>query len=325
MRAAAALRVVRRALVRIFAVGQVEHLLERQHERLWERLTVSEPRRDRRLVCGGRRERLGGELSLRVERELALGAQLVEDEAVALRPADGSTVGEILRCTAQHRWAADVDHLDGLRFGDALLRGDLLERIEIDADEIEGLDLVLFERREIVVTVAAREDPSVDARVQRLDAAAEHLGRFGDRFDTPDGQTELFEVGGGAAARDELPAELGETTCEHVETGFVVRRDQRAHSSSTTRGSSRCSSSLIRACNVSGVSSGRTAMRSCASTGPESTPSSTRCTVAPDSRTPALSCSSTACAPGNSGSSDGWTLTTLFGKRSRNAGVSRCM
>src|SRR5258708_6816964 len=279
MRAAAALRVVRRALVRIFAVGQVEHLLERQHERLWERLTVGEPRRDRRLVCGGRRERLGGELSLRVERELALGAQLVEDEAVALRPADGSA----------------------------------------------GLDLVLFERREIVVTVAAREDPSVDARVQRLDAAAEHLGRFGDRLDTPDAQTELFEVGGGAAARDELPAELGETTCEHVATGFVVRRDQRAHSSSTTRGSSRCSSSLIRACNVSGVSSGRTAMRSCASTGPESTPSSTRCTVAPDNRTPALSCSSTACAPGQSGSSDGWTLTTLIGKRARNAGVSRCM
>ena len=54
----------------------------------------------------------------------------------------------------------------------------------------------------------------------------------------------VLEVRGGAAARDELPAEVGEAAREHVEAGLVVRRDQRAHSSPTTRGSRRCSSVL---------------------------------------------------------------------------------
>ena len=158
MRAAAALRVVRGALVRVLAVREVEHLLEREHERLGERLAVGEPRRDRGLVRGGRRERLGRELAARLERELALAAELVEDEAVALGPAERRAVREVLRRAAQHRRAADVDHLDRLRLGDALLRRDLLEGIEVDADEVERLDAVLLERRDVVVAVAARED-----------------------------------------------------------------------------------------------------------------------------------------------------------------------
>ena len=132
------------------------------------------------------------------------------------------------------------------------------------------------------------------------------------------GRPSRLEVRRGAAARDELPAELGEAAREVVEAGLVVGGDQRAHSSLTTSGSSRCSTALIRSCSVSAVSPAQDGTRSCASTGPVSTPSSTRWTVAPVSATPAASASSTACAPGKSGSSDGWTLTTAPGKRSRN-------
>ena len=35
----------------------------------------------------------------------------------------------------------------------------------------------------VVLAVAAGEDPGVDARVQRLDAAAEHLGHLRQRLD----------------------------------------------------------------------------------------------------------------------------------------------
>src|SRR6478672_4781569 len=245
-------------------------------------------------------------------------AKLVQNEAVALRAADWCDVAEVLRCAAQHRWTADVDHLDRLQFGDALLRRDLLERVEVDADEVERRDLVLRERGDVFRVVAAGQDAGVDAGVQCLDAAAEHLRELGQRLDPLHGQAELLEVGRGATARDELPAEVGKPAREDVEPCLVICGDQRAHSSSTMRGSSRCSISLMRACSVSGVSPESTGTRSCARIGPLSTPSSTRCTVVPDSAIPAASCSSTAWAPGNSGRRDGCTFTTAFGNLSRN-------
>ena len=67
VRARAALGIIRRALMRVLAVGEVEHLVERDDERLGECLTLGEPRRDRSFVRCGCRERLGCELSPRLE------------------------------------------------------------------------------------------------------------------------------------------------------------------------------------------------------------------------------------------------------------------
>src|SRR6185437_14463029 len=164
------------------------------------------------------------------------------------------------------------DHLDGLHLRHALLRRDLLERVEVDADEIERLDAVFCEGRDVVGVVAAREDAGVDARMERLHAAAEHLGEVRQRLHPVDAQSELLEIGRSTTARDERPAELGEALREDVEAGLVVCRDQRAHSSPTTRGSSLCSRSLIRAWSVSAVSSARTGTRSWARIWPLSMP-----------------------------------------------------
>ena len=82
----ALLGVVRGALVRVLAVRQVGDLLERGHERLREGLALAEPAGDRRLVGGGRGEGLGGELAARLERQLAVLAQLVEHEPVPVGP-----------------------------------------------------------------------------------------------------------------------------------------------------------------------------------------------------------------------------------------------
>ncbi len=147
--AGAAVGVVRGALVRVLAVREVEHLLEREHERRRERLGLGEPGGDRRLVRRGRRERLGCELPPRLERERAVPAELVEHEAVLVGPADRGDVREVLRGAAQHRRAADVDHLDRLLLGDAASRRDVGERIEVDADEVERLDPELLERRDV--------------------------------------------------------------------------------------------------------------------------------------------------------------------------------
>ena len=66
-------------------------------------------------------EGLGGELAPRLGRQLALRAQLVEHEPVPVGPRHRRHVGEVLRGGAQHRRAADVDHLDRLLLGRAEL------------------------------------------------------------------------------------------------------------------------------------------------------------------------------------------------------------
>ena len=116
VRARADLRVVGGALVRVLAVGQLEHLLERAHEQRREVLALLlEPARDRGVVAGRVRERLGGEALARRRRQPAVGlAQLVEHRVVALRADDRRGERGVLGRRADHRRAADVDVLDHL-------------------------------------------------------------------------------------------------------------------------------------------------------------------------------------------------------------------
>ena len=216
----ALLAVVGRSLMRVLAVGEVGHLLERERQLLGELLHLAEPVRDRRLVRGRRRERGAGELAPRVERDFAVLAQLAEHDVVLVGRRDGDDVREVLRRGAQHRRPADVDHLDHLGLGRAAPSGDRRERIEADADEVDGLDVVLGERRRVFRQVAPRENPGVDARVQRLDAAAEHLGRLGHLLDPRHVEALLLQERRGAARRDELPAEVGQATREVVDPVF---------------------------------------------------------------------------------------------------------
>ena len=114
--ARADLRVVGGALVRVLAVGELEHLLEGAHEQRREVLALLlEPARDRRVVARGVGERLGGQALARRHRQAPVGlAQLVEHRVVALGADDRRGVGVVLGRGADHRRAADVDVLDHL-------------------------------------------------------------------------------------------------------------------------------------------------------------------------------------------------------------------
>ena len=100
----------------------------------------------------------------------------------------------------------------------------------------------------------SREDARVDARVERLHAPAEQLREARDVLDRRHREPCLRERGRRAPARHELEAELGEPARERREARLVVDGDQRAHSSRTTFGRSRCSASCTRSRSVSTVS-----------------------------------------------------------------------
>jgi hypothetical protein len=240
----ALLGVVRAALVRVLAVAEVGHLGVGRDERVRQRLDVAEPARDRGLVRSGRRERLRRERASRRERELTRLAQLCEHGRVPLGAADRRAVGEVLRRAAQHRRPADVDHLDRVLLADPPLRRHLREGVEVHADEVERPDLVLVQRGEVVVAVTPGEDGRMDARMERLDAAAEHLRDARELLDALDVEADLgLQVIGRSAAGNEVEPGLRQPARELLQAGLVVTADQRAapHSSLTTSGSSRCS------------------------------------------------------------------------------------
>ena len=86
----------------------------------------------------------------------------------------------VLRRRAQQGGPADVDLLDRVVPIHVEAADGLLEGIEVDADEVDRLDPVRGEVRDVLRDVATGEDAAVHGRVQRDDAMAEHLGEAGE-------------------------------------------------------------------------------------------------------------------------------------------------
>ena len=244
---------------------------------------------------------------------------------------------------AHHRRPADVDLLDAL-VGRRAGGHRLLERVEVDHDELERRDAELLELAHVVGQAQVGQDAGVHLRVQRLDPAVQALREAGQLVDRRDRDPGVAQPGGRRAGRDDLDAGVGQRAAELLEAGLVVDADERpadrrprCRSRAIARSSPRRSSlrgPAVRrrrrragapppgSCSAARPRRRRRApaRRPARSTGPVSTPSSTRCTVTPESFTPYASASATACAPGNAGSSAGWVLTTRCGKRPRKPG-----
>ena len=229
VRRRADLLVVGGPLVRVLAVGQLQHLLERAHEQRREVLVLLlEPAGDRGVVARGVGERGGRQRLPRGARQVAARlTQLVEHGVIALRRDDRRRVHEVLGGGADHRRAADVDVLDHVAVGDARLSDGPLERVQVHADEIDELDRVLLRRLDVLGVVADREQTRVQLRVQRLDAAVHDLRKarqVGDRADRHAGARQLP---GGAAGGDDLDPEVGQAARELDDAGLVGHRQQR--------------------------------------------------------------------------------------------------
>ena len=86
-------------------------------------------------------------------------------------------------------------------------------------------------RGHVLGAVAAREQAAVDRRVQRLDAAVEHLRKAGVLGDLGDGEAGAGEQLRGAAGREQLDAERCQLARELDDAGLVGDGDQRLHRS----------------------------------------------------------------------------------------------
>ena len=109
------------------------------------------------------------------------------------------------------------------------LPGRLGERVQVDDDELERRDPGGGERLAVVRAPAVREEAGVDARMERLHPAVEHLREAGDGGDVGDRQARLAQRARRATGADTSSnpratrprAELGEA-------GLVGDREQGA-------------------------------------------------------------------------------------------------
>src|SRR5262245_51323399 len=125
-----------------------------------------------------------------------------------------------------HGGTAYVDLLDRLVEWDAFLRDGGLERVQVHRDQVDRADPVGRERLLVCGQVAAGEDASVDERVECLYPSVEHLGEPCHLGDLANVQPGGRERSGRATGRDELDAQVGETTGEIDESSLVGDGDK---------------------------------------------------------------------------------------------------
>lgn len=171
-------------------------------------------------------EGLGGEPLAGGEVEAAV-LDRGEDVRVPLGAGDDGDRRVVLGRRAHHGRPADVDLLDALV--GARTGGDgLTERVEVDDDEVEGLDAQLRELLAVAVQPQVGEDAGVHARVQGLDAAVQALGETGELLDLGDRDACGGDTARGGPGGDEFDAGFVQPAGKLFEPGLVVDADERA-------------------------------------------------------------------------------------------------
>ena len=116
----------------------------------------------------------------------------------------------VLGGAAQHRGTTNVDVLDGVVEGGVGPRDRLLEGVQVDDYQVEGLDPVLPDGGFVRGIAAQIQEAAVDFRVQRLHPAIEHFREAGVGAQIGDGQTAFAQGTGGAAGGNQFDAGLGQ-------------------------------------------------------------------------------------------------------------------
>ena len=240
------LDVKRAGLVRIFAVAQGLPALHRQVEswrKLLHAITVGArtyPVRHHAVVACSVGVGFRCQLPTQCQRS-ATRAERIEQAIVVSGINDDADMRMVLRRRTQHCRAADIDVLNGICFADVGLRNRRLERIEIDDQQVDRLNAVLFHHR--FINAATTKQATVDAWVQGLDATAHNFRKAGDFAHVADSDTCVSQRARGAIGGKQFNIECRQTMCQFHQTGFVGNAEQGAshrHAGSISHGYSKC-------------------------------------------------------------------------------------
>ena len=140
---------------------------------------------------------------------------------------DDRHIGMVLRGGADHRRTTDVDilHAGVERRGAA---EHLLEGVEIDDEEVDGLDAMREHRGLMLGVFADGEQAAMHFRMEGLEPSIHHFREARQLGDIGDPQPFLLERPCGAARRDEGDAARGERARQRDEPRLVRDREKGA-------------------------------------------------------------------------------------------------
>ena len=132
---------------------------------------------------------------------------------------DGN-VGVVLGRGSNHRWATDVDLLDG--FIALCSSSDGLNKwIEVHHDQLEWLDVQVLELVDVIGEAQIRQKPAVNLGVKSLHAAIERLWKTSDLTDFNNRKTCIGYLLGGGACRNNLNPLSHQSFCQIKQASFV--------------------------------------------------------------------------------------------------------
>ena len=179
---------------------------------------------DHAVVCGCMLVRFDHQAAAELE---AVGAVFkgLDNRCEVAVAGDDQDVLEVLGRTSDHGRTADVDIFDD--FGEVVGSLDrCFERVEVDTDQVDGTDAVLFDRIDVGFVVADMKDPAVNHRVEGLDPAVEHLGKVGDRGDVDGGDAGILEGFESTAGTDDFEIEFNQVFGELYDSRLVADGEQ---------------------------------------------------------------------------------------------------
>jgi hypothetical protein len=154
------------------------------------------------------------------------GAHCGERARIVCRIDENDHGFEVLRRRPEHARAANVNLLDHVARHCTASGGRLAGGGKVYGDQVDRLDAVRLERSHVLGVIASRQQAAVHGRVERLDPAAEDLGKTRDLRDLANGDAGLAQGARRTAGRDQLPPEVGQTPGQVDETRFVGHREE---------------------------------------------------------------------------------------------------
>jgi hypothetical protein len=201
-------RVESGTLVRVFAIAHdgLQSPAKGAPARLLDLQRLGKPSRDRSVIGGGSREGLGGELLAKRQRQAAdVHLQCIDKGRVIFRIDDRRHIGVVLGGRADHRRTADVDILDDRRIVAACV-ANLIERVEVDHQEIDRLDAMRVHRFLMFGVATNGEQTAMDRRMQRLHPPVHDFGKTGQIRNVAHRDPCCRDHFGAAAGRQEFNA-----------------------------------------------------------------------------------------------------------------------
>ncbi len=189
---------------------------------------VGHPVGNGRVIGGGPCKGLEGELLAQFDRRLAaVLVQFCNDLIIIGRIGHDRDIGVVLGGRAGHGRAANVDILDA---GGVIrtLGDDILERIEVAAEQVDSGDAVVGHGLLVVGVIADREQAAMNGRMQGFHPAIHDFRKAGDFGNIEHGKAGFLQRLVGASGGDQFHATIRKRLREIDQSCLVENGKKRA-------------------------------------------------------------------------------------------------